>query len=73
MIEQWLSSEWLYGGVSFHPGRVEIRGVGVITPATTDADLENMAAIIEEDPDTPELEDLRDYLRGLRAGVGGAA
>ena len=38
MIEQWLSSEWLYGGVSFHPGRVEIGGVGIITPATTDAD-----------------------------------
>jgi hypothetical protein len=40
---------------------------------STLADLENMAAIIEEDPDTPELEDLRDYLRGLRAGIGGAA
>ena len=72
MTEQWLSSEWLYGGVSFHPGRVEIRGVGIITPATTDEELATMAAIIEDDPDTPELEDLREYLRNLRGGIGGA-
>ena len=72
MSDIWLASEWLYGGVSFQPGQVEIRGVGIITPATTDEELATMAAIIEEDPDTPELEDLREYLRGLRDGIGGA-